>query len=296
MNYHHLRYFLEVCRAGGVTKAAARLRVAQSAVSIQVRALEDDLGVHLFDRTRKGLHLTEAGVMARDAAEQIFGVGTELKETLRRGAASREPVLHVGAVATLSRNFVLSWLDPCGRGRGFRFVIHAAPLRDLLLSLRNHALDVVLSNVGVPRDSESPWHSHLIDSQPVSIVARKGSKRLSFPGGLDGEPMVLPSIESGTRAAFDRMMEGAGVYPNVVAEIGDMALLRLFARETGLLSLVPRVVVRDELRVGTLVEKHRVRDLKEDFYAITPSRKYPHPALHALLARDREWPGASSGV
>jgi len=51
-----------------------------------------------------------------------------------------------------------------------------------------------------------------------------------------------------------------------------MAMLRLLAREAEAVTLVPRVVVRDELRTGTLVELHRIRRIRESFYAITPAR------------------------
>jgi LysR family transcriptional regulator, transcriptional activator of nhaA len=95
----------------------------------------------------------------------------------------------------------------------------------------------------------------------------------------------LPSLESNTRAGFDRMLAAAGVRPRVIAEVDDMATLRLLAREGEGLALVPPVVVRDEIERGELVETHRMPELTETFYAITPSRRFPNPLVGELVGR-----------
>jgi LysR family transcriptional activator of nhaA len=80
-------------------------------------------------------------------------------------------------------------------------------------------------------------------------------------------------------------MERCGVRPVIMAEVDDMAMLRLLARDTGALALVPLVVVRDELRDGVLEERHRFPEIKERFYAITPTRHFPNPLVRELLRR-----------
>ena len=67
--------------------------------------------------------------------------------------------------------------------------------------------------------------------------------------------------------------------------VDDMAMLRLLACESAGLSLVPPVVVRGELDSGLLVENHRIRQLRENFYAITPSQRFPNPVLRELLQK-----------
>jgi LysR family transcriptional activator of nhaA len=95
--------------------------------------------------------------------------------------------------------------------------------------------------------------------------------------------MILPGMESNTRAGFDRLLAAAGVRPRVLAEVDDMAMLRLLAREGEGLSLVPPVVVRDEIERGELVETHRIAQIRETFYAITPSRKFPNALVKELV-------------
>ena len=92
LNYHHLRYFWAVAHEGNLTRTAQRLNLSQSALSVQIKQLEDRLGHALFERRGRQLHLTEAGRIALDYADTIFGAGQELIDTLRRTGKST----HIG--------------------------------------------------------------------------------------------------------------------------------------------------------------------------------------------------------
>jgi len=288
LNYHHLRYFWTIAHEQNLTRAAARLHVSPSALSVQLRQLEDRLGHALFERRGRSLQLTEAGRIALDHADTIFETGEELVNTLQGQPATRAPLLRVGSAATLSRNFQLSWLRPLLARGDVQIRLHSGRMRELLLQLSAHTLDVVLTNETVPRDRASGWTSRLVAQQPVSLVSRKPRGRaavpLAFPQGLAGQPLLLPGEGSAVRHAFDVLLEQAGVRPVILAEVDDMAMLRLLARETGALALVPPVVVADELLAGTLVERCSIPQISESFYAVTAQRRFPHPLLKELMA------------
>jgi len=289
LNYHHLRYFRVIAHEGGLTRAATRLRISQSALSVQLRQLEENLGTRLFDRRNKSLFLTEAGRMALEYADSIFRSGEELMDLLRNQGSRRHTFLRVGAVATLSRNFQMGFLRPLLGRTDIELVVRSGTLRELLTQLQNHTLDVVLSNMPVRRDAETGWYSHLLDEQPVSLVGRRrrGKRAFRFPDDLKDTPLVLPTPENSMRTAFDALMEQVGIRPIIAAEIDDMAMLRLMAREHSGLTLVPTVVVQDELASGILAERHRFREIHENFYAITPTRRFPNPLLRDLVRRLR---------
>ena len=287
LNYHHLRHFRAIARAGGLTAAAERLNIAPSALSTQLRLLEAALGQTLFERRAKRLDLTEAGRIALDHAEAIFRTGDELLDTLKGRGPDARRVLRIGAITTLSRNFQLELLRPMiGRG-DVELVVHSGHLRDLLAQLDALTLDAVLSNAPVARDAEKDWTSRLLDEQPVSLVGRKPKRArpFNFPEDLRETPILLPALGSSIRAGFDLLMDQAGIRPIIMAEVDDMAMLRLLARESPGVALVPPIVVRDELRDGLLVERCRVPGLVEGFYAITRSRRFPNPLLAELLAK-----------
>ncbi|MEZ4388067.1 MAG: LysR family transcriptional regulator [Candidatus Krumholzibacteriia bacterium] len=288
INYHHLRYFWAVAHEGNLTRAARGLHVSQSALSVQIQKLEEQLGHPLFERRGRQLILTEAGQIALDHADEIFAVGDELVSTLAEGVGPTRRVLRVGSLATLSRNFQIQYLQPLLRREDVRVVLRSGTLAELLPSLRAHLIDVLLSNTAPPRDATTPWISHLIAEQPVSLVGA-GDPRLSgrtLAQLLGEEPLLVPGTESSIRASFDALVDRLGVRPRIAAEVDDMAMLRLLARERVGLAVVPPIVVEGELAAGHLVELARLPGLREAFYATTLKRRFPSPLLRSLPRLD----------
>ncbi|NNM00949.1 MAG: LysR family transcriptional regulator [Gammaproteobacteria bacterium] len=287
LNYHHLHYFWAVAKEGNLTRAAKRLHVSQSSLSVQIRQLEDQLGQELFTRNGRKLVLTEAGRLACSYAERIFETGAELMVLFKQGERQRREVLRIGAVSTLSRNFQESFVEPLMSEPDVQMVLQAGSLTDLMTRLANHALDLVLTNSAVQADAQNPWRCRLIARQAVSVVGRlpPPPEGASFPEVLGQQPLLLPGHSSEIRGALDVLAEQHEMPLNILAEVDDMALLRLLARDNDALAVLPSVVVRDELRTGALHEYLIVPGLYEHFYAITVKRHYQHPLLKALLAR-----------
>lgn len=287
LNYHHLKYFRAVALEGSLTRAAERLHVSQSALSIQLKQLEARFGHALFERRGRGLVLTEAGHIALEHAEAIFRTGDELVALLKSGHHGRREVLRIGAVSTLSRNFQQELVRPLLSRPELELVLRSGSLGELLAMLDAHALDLILSNLPVARDAATSHHSLLLAEMPASLVGRKtrSRKAFRFPQDLATTPVVLPSLQSSMRAAFDLILDQAAIKPRILAEVDDMAMLRLMARESSGVTLLPPVVVRDELRAGVLVERCAIPAIRERFYAITPSRRFPNPLVRELLAR-----------
>ncbi len=287
LNFNHLRYFWAVAHEGSLTRAAQRLNLSQSALSVQIQKLEHQMGHPLFDRVGRRLVLTEAGRIALDYADTVFRAGEELMSTLAGRPQSSRQILRVGALTTLSRNFQLEFLQPLVGRADVELIVRSGAMRDLLAQLEAHAIDVVLANSAAPRDARAPFRNHLLNQQPVSLVGRPRPDKpeFRFPEDLRTEPVLLPSLDSDIRVAFDRLMDLAGIRPIILAEVDDMAMLRLLAREREGVTLVPSIVVRDELAAGVLVEHCRVPQLIESFYAIVQNRKFPNQMLAHLLAR-----------
>ena len=289
-NFHHLRYFWAVAHEENLTRAAQRLHVSQSAVSVQIHKLEAELGHALFERRGKQLVLTEAGRVTLDHADEIFARGEELESALQ-GRGKERRVLRVGSLATLSRNFQLGFLRPLFGREDVEIVVRSGSFADMLRSLEAHLIDVLLANTAPPRDAATPWVAHAIGEQPVSLVGppTRTRRKRTLEELLGSEPLVLPAAESSIRAGFDALVNRLGVHPRIAAEVDDMAMLRLLARESIGLAVVPTIVVRDELEARILVEIAPLPQLKETFFAITLARRFPNPLLTVLIPQgDRE--------
>jgi LysR family transcriptional activator of nhaA len=285
LNFHHLHYFWAVAKEGNLTRTAQRLNVSQSALSTQIKQLEQQLGHALFAREGRRLVLTEAGRIALEYAETIMTAGTELITTLREGTRPERQQLRVGAVATLSRNFQRMFLTPLLALPDVTLLLHSGAPSDLLSRLRSHTLDLVLSNQRVLENAGQEWRCTRIARQQVVLIGHSRRRPFRFPDDLDGALMVLPTRDNELRTRFDSLCEQHGVSPLIAAEVDDMAMLRLLARDLKAIALAPAVVVQDELKSGRLHEYYAIPDLYEEFYAITVRRKFRHPLLLKLLQR-----------
>ncbi|MEQ8251261.1 MAG: LysR family transcriptional regulator [Oceanibaculum nanhaiense] len=297
LNLHHLRLFRAVASDGTLTGAARTLNLSQSALSTQLRALEASLGQDLFERRGRGLVLTEAGRIALDHAEAIFRTADDLTATLRETGRARR-ALRIGALATLSRNFQMQFLQPLIGRADVEVILRSGAQDQLLRGLEGLSLDVVLTNLAPARDAASPWLVHRLDEQPVGLIgtpARLGTGRGGTGRGgtarraqplkdlLATEPLIVPTPETGLRAAFDALASRLGVTPVFAAEVDDMAMIRLLARADAGLAIIPPIVVRDELEAGILVEAARLDGISEPFFAVTLQRRFPNPLLSELL-------------
>ncbi len=285
LNYHHLRYFWIVAHEGNLTRAAQKYNIAQSALSMQISALEEFLGQPLFERVGRRLVLTEAGHIALDFADAIFAKGDELLGTFGRLSESHQKTLRVGALATLSRNFQVGFLRPLFNDPEIKIIVRSGTLDELLGSLKLYDLDVVLATGFHINDQATPWIVHVIDTQPVGLIGQPHPDRYHQPieALLRSEPLIVPSKESTIRTGFDALVHRLNIQPKIVAEIDDMAMLRLVVREHHGLAVIPPIVVKDELQNGSLVEYAELPDLVETFCAITLARRFPNPLLSLVL-------------
>ncbi|HEY9034689.1 MAG TPA: LysR substrate-binding domain-containing protein [Pseudomonadales bacterium] len=287
LNFHHLYYFWTVAKEGHLTRAARQLHVSQSALSSQIRQLEGQLGHDLFEREGRSLRLTEVGHLVLEYAESIFNLGSEMLSIVESGELQQVQRLRIGAVATLSRNFQENFLRPVIGEANVRLVIQSASLEELLEQLRIHKLDLILSNRPVVTDSVTPLRCQRIAQQRVCLVGPPGAMAsgFDFPADLARVKLLLPGPSSDIRSQFDLLCEQLGVDVTPYAEVDDMAMLRLLARDSGGVAVVPEVVVQDELESGRL-QKYAVLDaLEESFYAITAKRHFQLPVLRLLLDR-----------
>jgi LysR family transcriptional activator of nhaA len=218
-------------------------------------------------------------------AENIFGLGQELLGRLE-GKSAGITRLRVGSVATLSRNYQENWIRPLLTNPSVVLTLESGVLEGLLIRLVQHQLDVVLTNETPPADPDRPLHCRYLGSQSIALVgptARWGTQRLRLPEDLHGVEIALPGPRHALRAHFDALCAAAGVSPKVRAEVDDMAMLRLIARDSGWLAVVPDVVVQDELRTGMLVSVGHATELQEHFYAITTPHRHRNEVLEQLL-------------
>lgn len=287
LNFHHLFYFWTVAKEGHLTRAAEKLHVSQSALSLQIRKLEDSLGQPLFLREGRSLQLTDFGNVVLGYAESIFDLGGELLAMAETGAARSTERLRIGSVSTLSRNFQENFLQPVLRLQEVNIIHESAGFEDLIQRLQVHKLDLVLSNRSLVSMGHSALRCRRLARQRVCLVGPPRGRRRAFrwPDDIRGQRLLLPGPSSDIRNQFNLLCEEMGLSITPHAEVDDMAMLRLMARDSGGLAVVPDVVVQDELDAGVLETYAVLPEVFETFYAIT-ARRHIQPALLKTLLGD----------
>lgn len=283
-NYRHLYYFWVVGKEGGMAKAAARLGMAVQTVSVQVKELEKALGYTLLKPAGRNLVLTEAGQLVLEQAEAIFQLGEQLPERLRREMLGAGVRLRIGTSDGLPKLMVQRLLAPVLGDKSMRLQMDEGEFEDLLADLALHRLDVVLADRSAPANPNLKLYSHLLGK---SELAWFGTPALlagqDFPSGLADLPLLLPSSHAAVRQRLDQWFSLQGLWPNVVGEFEDSAVLKTFGT-SGLGVFPAPLLMQDELenRYGLRLFGH-CQGVEEQFYAICADKKVRHPLVQRLL-------------
>lgn len=298
LNFHHLFYFWRVAKIGHLTDTAKQLHLSQSALSAQIKQLEERLGTPLFERQGRSLILTASGQMAFSYAERLFGLGQEMLGRLQ-GHKDGQLQIRVGSVATMSRNYQENLLRPLLEDERVTLILESGLLAGLLDRLVTHQLDLVLANEPVATGPERPLICRFMGKQSISVVGpaqRWQGTRLKVPEDLDGLEIAVPGLHHDLRMQFEALCIAADVKPRIRAQVDDMAMLRLIARDSGWLTVLPEVVVQDELRLGTLVVVGQTDALQENFYAITTPQRDRIEPLDRLLTQTQPLAGTAASA
>lgn len=291
LNYHHLYYFWRVARCGTITRAAAELRLRQPTVSAQLSALEGQLGEKLFTRAGRSLRLTEAGQVALQYAEQIFGLGQEFMEVLRGRGTERTPEFRVGVANVVPKQLACRLLEPLqSLSRPFTLICEEDNLDDLLARLALHRLDLVLSDAPVGPEVPIRAYNHPLGECGVSFMAVPkiaGLLRGKFPRCLDGAPLLIPTPENSLRASLAQWFEQLVIAPRIIAEFDDSAMLKMFGQSGAGVFPCPSALEGDVREQYGAVLVGRTEAVRERFFAITTARKISHPAIAEVLQTGR---------
>ena len=222
-----LTYFEAVARCGGFTRAAAQLHVAQSAVSAQIRLLETELGVPLFQRTTRRVTLTAAGTLFLDRARRALaeldsarGELAEMSEVLRGRVA-------IGATSVLGPFDLPAALAALhGRYPGIGLTLRSGLIATLLARLDAGEVDLVLGPVH--DDLPSRFSAHRLAAEEVVLVVPPGHRpaRPAALAEVRDSPFVCLSAESGLRAILDTAASAAGFAARVQFETPSPASIR----------------------------------------------------------------------
>jgi len=296
MELRHLKYFVAVAELLNVTRAAARLRVAQPALSRQMRDLEDELKVRLFDRTRAGVQLTRAGRAFYPKAREILAQAAEAANAARNATGVISGRLAIGYPSGLHLNYLAPVIARFRRAHPqveFDF-LHALP-PEQFKALRESRIDVGFVTL--------PAHADGIEQQiiwrvPLKVVLPEKhplARRRAFAlADLRHEDFVFCTRESRPEFydEFFRHCANAGFRPHVAHEVGGypttmlglisvgagVSVLPYFEQMERLRGIVWRTLRQPWFWDSALVwRREKISRTAEEFIALA-AKQFPPPA------------------
>lgn len=292
LNYHHLLYFWTVVREGGISKAADKLRLSQPTISAQIRQLEESLGERLFQKQGRTLVPTDVGRLVFGYADEIFGIGRELMETLRARPAGRPLQLTVGVANAVPKLIVYRLLRPASQGpEAVHLVCREDTTERLLTELATHALDVVITDAPAPASVRVKAFSHLLGESDTAFFAPAAIAaplRRRFPVSLRDAPMLLPTTNTALRRDLDEWFEQEDLSPRVIGEFEDSALMKVFGQGAPAVFPAPAAIERDICRFYGVKLVGRTSAVRERYYALSVERRLKHPGVLAITSAARE--------
>jgi LysR family transcriptional regulator for metE and metH len=247
IEFRHLRSIQAIHQAGGLARAADILNITQSALSHQIKGLEDQVGVELFVRRSKPLKLSAAGQRLLRAAERILPEVAALEvefEGLRAGKSGR---LHIA----IECHACFEWLFPVLEQ--FRKAwpdvdvdIRPGLAFDALPALAREQVDLVVSSD--PEDIPGVTFIPLFDYAPVFVASAKhrlAQKPFVVAEDFKGETLITYPVERERLDVFNGLLTPAGVEPGAIRQVELTAVILLLVASNRGVAVLPDWVVRE---------------------------------------------------
>lgn len=254
MNLKHLQSFLTVAEQGSLARAAAATDLAESLISRHISSLETAWGARLFERTGRGMVLSEFGKLmlpqVRAAMDQILRLDVTAKES----AGVPMGTVQVGVLPSLATQ-LLPLLFADLRANAPEITLRAVEGFSGLLDeqLANGRLDLaVINRYGFSTRREE----EVLGSADTYLIGRKGSalmERKSIPfKALSTIPLVLPSVPNGLRTNLNQLARRHAVKLNIVMEVDSAGSMKDVTQSGHAYTLLPLMAVKAELSQGRL--------------------------------------------
>ena len=254
MNLHQLRIFQAVAAHGGYSRAAAALYLSQPGVSLQVKALEKSIGLPLFEKVGRTLHLTEAGRELLNYSERIFTLLDETQLVMEELGGGKRGTVKVAASTTAGIYVVPPALGAFHREfPGVELTLDVLNRHTVQKLLLDHEVDLAV--MGLIEDPHDLEVAEFIPNELVVIVSPRhhlAGKSQVLLDELSSEMFLMREVGSGTRIDTERLLANRGMHVRVGMELRSSgAIKQAVAADLGI-AVMPLAALELELAAGRL--------------------------------------------
>ncbi|ETF01993.1 LysR family transcriptional regulator [Advenella kashmirensis W13003] len=265
MNLKQLSTFLLVADMQSLSRAAIASDMAQSLVSRQIAMLEKEWGKRLFDRTGRGMVLSEFGRRMYPEVKRVLDQIDQLNTTAHQAAGILTGTVHIGVLPSLARQLLpLLLADISERAPLLRMHVTEGFSGSLDEQLASGRLDMIVVNRYGPSAARG---EDVLGKLDTFLIGKAGRPELAAESldfhALDGLPLVLPAVPNGLRATLDVLSRRHDTKLNIVMEVETATAMKDVAAGGHAFTLLPMAAVAQEVAAGkleaSLVTKPRIR-------------------------------------
>jgi len=258
LDFRQLRYALSVSKERSFTGAAKRLNISQSAVSEQVKLLEEEIGFELFHRTSRGIESTDRGRTFLYESERVMGDLLSLTDTARRLRGALSDTLTIGMGSGMAQIFIPRMFADLERDLpGVRLEIMTAPTKNIFNELHEERIDAGIAIESNPdRLPAGLIFDRLVDAEMALITHPKHalarSKQPIDIGRLVAEPFIMSELTVGYGQVVFSLFTDLGIRPNILAVVDNIETMKMIVQAEGGIAIVPRACAENEVALGLL--------------------------------------------
>jgi len=258
LDFRQLRYALSVSKERSFTGAAKRLNISQSAVSEQVKLLEEEIGFELFHRTSRGIESTDRGRTFLYESERVMGDLLSLSDTARRLRGALSDTLMIGMGSGMAQIFIPRMFADLRRDLpGVRLEIMTAPTKNIFNELHEERIDAGIAIESNPdRLPAGLIFDRLVEAEMALITHPKHalarSKQPIDIGRLLAEPFIMSELTVGYGQVVFSLFTDLGIRPNILAVVDNIETMKMIVQAGGGIAIVPRACAENEVALGLL--------------------------------------------
>ncbi len=304
LNFKHLRYFWMVAKTGSIVRASEQLYLSPQSISGQLGDLENSLGVQLLKKAGRGLELTDMGRRIFSYADEIFSLGDELLDVTQNQLAKKSMPFRIGITDSVAKSVAYKIIEPVlYLDEPIRLICREGKLASLLSEMSVNHLDLVIADRPMPANLNVRAHNHLLGESKLAIFAAKSlieayseidseidgeayieTKQAAIsPYHLHGAPFLLPGEDSTYQKKLMAWFEAKKIYPTIVGEFDDGALLKSFGQAGAGFFAAPMAIADYICHQYAVEQVGQIDTVTEQLYAITTERRLTHPAVIAIV-------------
>jgi LysR family transcriptional regulator, nitrogen assimilation regulatory protein len=286
MTIRQLRYFLRIIELKSFSKAAAYLHVAQPALGLQIRKLEEELGVKLLNRHSRGITPTEAGLLLREHANIILRQIERAKLSLTDLSGPPRGKIAVGVTPTLNLILAAQLVERCIRDYpSVSLSIVGGMSEDLMKWIESDRLDLAFSyNPSAVQGlmCEPLLIEDLCLISPGSTPGARSNEESASLDEVADLPLILPSMSSGLRSLVEEAANERGIKINTLLEIDSVTATKELVTKGVGHGILPLGAVKREVDDGRIIAR-RFTDptLSREMYLVYSAKR---PSSNATAA------------